>query len=250
MIIMHLNGRLEMSTFDAEQNEDGNVKLIWNASIECPTIKGECNQYYFENGKWIFMGTYEVPTDYAVDIVCTNVDVDDSIENNILKVNDTLFSQYDFSQYPLVVDEPLIDMKCAYIEVIRQARFNFPSYDDEYGYCGYYTKDIDNNGVEELFVFTGTCEQDAKVTAYTFTNGNLAKLGELSMTHSGIYREGNSFCKIEKYNGKTQGYKFSIVNNALAEDEISLYSLIGSYYSLDHGYSFNNLSHITNLARN
>lgn len=67
------NGRLEMSTFNASDN----YIVIWNTNSRCIVQLGECNQYCFDNGDWRQIGTYDILTDKALDIVASNVDIYD-----------------------------------------------------------------------------------------------------------------------------------------------------------------------------
>lgn len=64
-------GRLEMSTFEADEQ----CKIIWNKNLVCSSQIGKCNQYYYSNGNWISIGTYRILTDWALDIVTSNVDI-------------------------------------------------------------------------------------------------------------------------------------------------------------------------------
>lgn len=89
------NGRLEMSTFNANDN----YIVIWNTNLRCINQLGDCNQYCFDNGDWRQIGTYNILTDKALDIVACNVDIYD--ENNLLIFEKSRqpFEDIDFSQY-------------------------------------------------------------------------------------------------------------------------------------------------------
>lgn len=68
------DGRIELSTFNAQSDPS----VIWNTSMYCDTQNGDCNQYYYDNGEWIQIGTYNKLTDYATNVIASNVDICDS----------------------------------------------------------------------------------------------------------------------------------------------------------------------------
>lgn len=89
------SGRLEMSTFDAT---DG-YKVTWNRNLKVANQSGKCNQYYYNGTEWIKIGTYGILTDYAMDIVASNVDIYDSSGNLIFEKTSSPFDSIDFSNY-------------------------------------------------------------------------------------------------------------------------------------------------------
>lgn len=88
------NKRLEMSTFDSI----GETYIVWNTSLKAMNQDGKCNQYYFDdNNEWKKIGTYSILTDYAVDIVASNVDIYNSNHELIYGKSD--YNNYDFAEY-------------------------------------------------------------------------------------------------------------------------------------------------------
>lgn len=67
------NGRLEMSSFDS----NGDFKVVWNRNLVCDNLLNKCTQYYYDEAEKAFkvIGTYRRLTDYAIDIVGSNVDI-------------------------------------------------------------------------------------------------------------------------------------------------------------------------------
>ncbi len=70
------DGRLEASSFNVTS---GNPHLYWEMSLTIcdATLDGEVNQYYYDSGsgKWVRIGSYDIPTDWAIDIVASNMEV-------------------------------------------------------------------------------------------------------------------------------------------------------------------------------
>ncbi len=89
-------------------------------------------------------------------------------------------------------------------------------------YCDYYLFDMNNDGVQELIIHTGTCEQDRTYTFYTYKKGETIKLGEANGWHSGLEesKDGN----IAIYSGG-QGYyscfEYAIEGDSLKETVIA-----------------------------
>lgn len=74
------DGRIELSTFNASSD----FSVIWDKKLICNNQEGMCNQYYYDNGEWIHIGTYNLLTDYALDVIASNVDICDSSNNIII----------------------------------------------------------------------------------------------------------------------------------------------------------------------
>ena len=73
----------------------------------------------------------------------------------------------------------------AYSEIVRRTADHVagdPSYKDEF--CRYYITDIDENGVSELLVETGTIEADRTVYVYTFDGTQPVTLGSFVSWHT------------------------------------------------------------------
>lgn len=70
--------RIEMSTFDSTLPESS-IHLIWNTNIMLSDTTGASavEQYCLEDGKWVKIGTYRIPTDYATKIIASNMNVYD-----------------------------------------------------------------------------------------------------------------------------------------------------------------------------
>jgi len=84
------NEQVEMSTFDISSAGDEMVSIIWDCGlrIQNATCEGEYNQYYYnENKEWEYMRSYFVLSDWATDVILSNVDIYDANGNLILKAN-------------------------------------------------------------------------------------------------------------------------------------------------------------------
>lgn len=88
-------GHLEMSTFKAEDS----FRVIWSNNLICNGQIGTCNQYYYDNGEWNQIGTYDILTDNALSIVASNVDICDMNGVKIHEKSNQLFYEINFSPY-------------------------------------------------------------------------------------------------------------------------------------------------------
>lgn len=87
------DGRLEMSTFNAEE---GSI-VIWNTNLVCNSQIGKCDQYYYNNGSWKKIGTYHILTDNALDIIASNASIYSSDGRLLYEKSPYCLEQYDFS---------------------------------------------------------------------------------------------------------------------------------------------------------
>lgn len=79
------DNRLEMSTFNADEF----AKVVWDENIKCYGQIGECNQYYNDDKKWIYMGQYDVISDNVTGIVASNIDIYDKVGNVVFAKTNT-----------------------------------------------------------------------------------------------------------------------------------------------------------------
>lgn len=52
---------------------------------------------------------------------------------------------------------------------------------------GYELYDIENSGIPELFIYTGTCEADSMVEIFKYKDGRVQSVGTFGMGHSALY---------------------------------------------------------------
>lgn len=77
------NGRVEASSFDVSS---GSPILIWdrNVTVSGATVDGKVSQFRLkEAGDWEKIGEYGIPTDWALEILASNVPVVDSSGNRV-----------------------------------------------------------------------------------------------------------------------------------------------------------------------
>ena len=82
------NGQLEMSSFDAS----GEPYVKWDgrtrrSNLVCGNQEARCNQFQFNGKEFVKRGTYGVLTDYAQDIIASNVNIYDSNGNLVFEAN-------------------------------------------------------------------------------------------------------------------------------------------------------------------
>lgn len=71
------DSRVEMSSFDV----NGDFAVTWNKNLVCNNQKGECNQFYYNNSTFEKIGTYDILTDYATEIIASNFNIYDKNGN-------------------------------------------------------------------------------------------------------------------------------------------------------------------------
>ena len=72
------DGRVEAASFSVSS---GTPRLVWNKGISVAgaTLKGQVKQYLLnDSGEWEQIGTYGVPTDWALEVVASNVPIYDA----------------------------------------------------------------------------------------------------------------------------------------------------------------------------
>jgi hypothetical protein len=78
-------GRIEMTTVDIDERESAGAQIEWNRSLKLINTMsvGKYNQYYYsaERNKWIEYGTYNKFTDYAIEVLGSNMDIVDTSGN-------------------------------------------------------------------------------------------------------------------------------------------------------------------------
>ncbi|MCD7796185.1 MAG: hypothetical protein LUG95_00725 [Clostridiales bacterium] len=81
--------------------------------------------------------------------------------------------------------------------------------------------DLDNNGVQELIVETGTYEADSMFHIYTY-DGGIEKLGECGVSHSGLYSSDNAdgLYRFSCHMGYESIYKLTLEDGELNKEEL------------------------------
>ena len=80
------NSRVEASTIDSSLPEN-QLFIVWNSSMKLNNTSGasRCDQYYLDdNNEWVYMGTYERFTNWATNVIASNLDIRDRDGNLIL----------------------------------------------------------------------------------------------------------------------------------------------------------------------
>lgn len=89
------SNRLEMSTFDVSE-PSSDVHIVWSKSLKAVCDSGnvsKANQFHYEGGEWLYDREYSILSDYATNVIASNVDVYDGDNNLIIKASDN----YDLS---------------------------------------------------------------------------------------------------------------------------------------------------------
>ena len=122
----------------------------------------------------------------------------------------------------------------------------------------YSIHDINNDGMPELLVYSGTCEADWKLTVYTCKDKNSIKTGEVSFSHGVLYvMHGEKYLKFIKGHMLHEIVSKMYLNsdNKLVVEEISNKEL-GDGEDYEEGdeyldtYKFTDLSAIDNYTHN
>lgn len=82
--------RIEMSTVDSDMDRQ-KLCIIWDGGLTLNITDGmsECDQYYLKRaGEWKQIGEYEVLSNYATEVIASNLDVYDSEQNLIVPKTD------------------------------------------------------------------------------------------------------------------------------------------------------------------
>lgn len=85
------NNRVELSTCNLS-GTGINTRIIWNKNliVDGSKIDGKCNQYYYNaNGNWEKIGTYGILTDWATEVIASNLDIYDKNGKLILRASNT-----------------------------------------------------------------------------------------------------------------------------------------------------------------
>ena len=80
------NSRVEVSTIDSSLPED-QIYIVWSSSMNLNNTSGSsgCDQYYLdENNGWVYMRNYWRLTDWATNVIASNLDIRDRSGNLIL----------------------------------------------------------------------------------------------------------------------------------------------------------------------
>ena len=103
------------------------------------------------------------------------------------------------------------------------------SYDREYfdtGYIRYFLYDINDDGIKELAIDSGTCEANSEFHFYTIVDSKAQEIGSVNGWHSGFYEctSGGLF-RCEFYGDYSEDYaivyKISMLNNIISEKKQS-----------------------------
>lgn len=80
------NDRIEMSTVDSDMNRE-DMYIIWDSGLTLNIADGmnECDQYYLNSeGEWKQIGEYDVMSNYATEVIASNLNIYDASGNLIL----------------------------------------------------------------------------------------------------------------------------------------------------------------------
>ena len=79
------SNRLEASTVDSTLPSE-QLHIVWNRSMTLNDMSGSgrCEQYYFDNNTWVNIGDYGRLTDWATNVIASNLDIYDSGGNLII----------------------------------------------------------------------------------------------------------------------------------------------------------------------
>lgn len=82
------NSRVELSTIEPTLTKE-DLYIIWDRSLEISdsSESGKCKQYYLEDGEWVYMREYGRLSDWATDIIASNLDVYDGDGNLIMEAS-------------------------------------------------------------------------------------------------------------------------------------------------------------------
>lgn len=84
------NDRIEMSTVDSNMDRE-DLYIIWDGGLNLNITDGmsECDQYYLNSaGEWKQIGEYDVLSNYATEVIASNLDIYDASGNLIVSKTD------------------------------------------------------------------------------------------------------------------------------------------------------------------
>lgn len=191
------NGRLEMSSFDAS----GDFRVIWNTGIDPSYYDGEICQYYF-NSENVFeqIGTYGRITDYAEDIVASNVDIFDNNGNIVFKANAKVDDK------PVDENENDEKKKQKFIEAHRNYVWDNEnnSFHHLLNYC-----DLSNIALRDYSELKGTYDTWRLIRGSIFDNPYEIALAELIISEESVDGQLDSF-ELNLYSKQR-----SVINNVM-----------------------------------
>ncbi len=120
----------------------------------------------------------------------------------------------------------------------------YKEHDTECSYCLCALCDIDGNGVEELIIQTGTCEQDRTQYIYTIKDGKSVKLGEYNAWHLALYDDAQGDGKLVGVDGMSMTgniYNITIMDNALNHEISKSFSDVKEYPSYSNPIEFSEI---------
>lgn len=93
---------------------------------------------------------------------------------------------------------------------------------DEYFLCSYFLFDITGDGIPELWIKSGSCEADYKLSVYTYNNGiSVIEEGEDGDAgHSGFYKGTNYILKVSGHMGYASWVKITYNSGKLKYDVV------------------------------
>lgn len=147
------DGRLEMTSFNAESG----FKVVWNKNLVCDRQTGQCAQFAFDTNKSAFVkiGDYNIITDYAIDVVYSNVDIYDTNGNIVFKATHKsnnkeldVKTATDEQLYKEILDQYKKDIADGFVFGIGNGSLTA----NEVGFAFY---DLNNDGYKELMIIQG-----------------------------------------------------------------------------------------------
>ena len=98
----------------------------------------------------------------------------------------------------------------------------------DFGYSdtGYFLFDLDDNGIPELWIKSGTCEADYRILVYTYGNGS-RKVYDESAGHTSFYKGDGYVLKVYGYMGMTNWDKLTY--NGFTITETTIYAGDSTY---------------------
>ena len=147
------DGRLEMTSFNAENG----FKVVWNKNLVCDRQTGQCAQFAFDTNKSAFVkiGDYNIITDYAIDVVYSNVDIYDTNGNIVFKATHKsnnkeldVKTATDEQLYKEILDQYKKDIADGFVFGIGNGSLTA----NEVGFAFY---DLNNDGYKELMIIQG-----------------------------------------------------------------------------------------------
>ncbi|MBQ9003484.1 MAG: Ig-like domain-containing protein [Eggerthellaceae bacterium] len=99
------SNRLEAASFSVSS---GSPRLNWNKSltISGATVSGSITQYALNSsGAWAKIGTYSIPTDWAVEVVATNIPIYDSTGSRVYRPSSIPGGNFNGDRYWVIFTE-------------------------------------------------------------------------------------------------------------------------------------------------